>query len=212
MTVIGLIRLNSEDLVETGALTVEDASSEQPVPLAPAAETGHARWMPTAAAAGLREATVPTGRRAPTSRSSLTQSERDNGAGRFTFSSHSLTETGENRLQQSLDTLNGVVSSPDPAASEWLNAAIMLKRDAVRLRNSSQARHAAVLLTLADALTFTGPSEPTLDVGASRVLRQALALLTNPFISQEAEENLVIEMISLGWNLAPASSGQPLDH
>lgn len=212
MTVTKLLRPRSEEPVETGGLPVSDASNEQPISLMPSGAISHAKGVrpSSVATSGFREDAVSSVPRRPTGQPGLMRSERDNGTGRFTFTSHALTETGESRLHQSLDTLSKVVSSPDCGAGEWLDAAATLKRDAVRLRNSSQARHAAVLLTVADALIFTAPSRPTLDEGASRALQQALALLTNPFISQEAEENLVVELITLGWNLAPASNGQPL--
>ncbi len=136
--------------------------------------------------------------------------ERGAGSDSFRFAYHPRTAGGESRLHRSMAALRNVASPPEAVAGEWLEAAAILKRDAVRLRDTSHARHATVLLTLADALTFTAPSEPTLETGAVGVLQRGLSLLTNPFVSQEAEENLAIELISAGWNLAPASTGAPL--
>ncbi len=124
------------------------------------------------------------------------------------FSSRSHDARPYSPLSVSLEALSRAASSPDAGA--WLEAAATLKRDAVRLRNSSTyGRHAAVLLTLADALTFTRPSDPTLRPGASAVLQRGLAVLTDPFVSTEAERDLMRELLSRGWNVAPASEGLP---
>jgi hypothetical protein len=61
-----------------------------------------------------------------------------------------------------------------------------------------------VLLTLADALTFTVPSDATLRSGAPEVLQQGLSVLTEPFVSTEDEKRLMMDLLSRGWNLAPA--------
>lgn len=210
MTKIELLRPHEEP-VESDGLPV--AASEEPFELEPAPEpASESKWAPSPVA-GVHSASKgasTTARVTPRSTFDAMRAERASGNGAFRFVYHPSADTGESRLQRSLDALSNIVVSPAPVAGEWLDAAAILKRDAVRLRNSSQARHATVLLTLADALTFTAPSEPTLDMVASEVLQRGLALLTNPFISQEAEENLDIELISAGWNLAPASTGAPL--
>jgi hypothetical protein len=91
-----------------------------------------------------------------------------------------------------------------------LDAASVLKRDAVRLRNSSSyGRHAYVLLTLADALTYTDPSDPTLKPRASELLESGISILTEPFVSTETEKDLMKGLLSHGWNIAPASEGHP---
>jgi len=92
---------------------------------------------------------------------------------------------------------------------EALETAAALKRAALQFRNSSRQRHAAVLLSLADALTFTeaeelGPDGPT-------ALLNGVALLTEPFVSESAEEELLVDLLTHGWNLAPAADGNPLD-
>ena len=92
---------------------------------------------------------------------------------------------------------------------EALETAAALKRAALRLRNSSRQRHAAVLLSLADALTFTEAEE--LGPDGSTALLRGVALLTEPFVSESAEEELLVELLTHGWNLAPMADGNPLD-
>jgi hypothetical protein len=124
------------------------------------------------------------------------------------FSSRTHDAQPYSPLSVSLEALSRAASRPDAGA--WLDAAATLKRDAVRLRNSSAyGRHAAVLLTLADALTFTRPADPTLRPGASDVLQRGLAVLTDPFVSTDAERDLMRNLLSHGWNIAPASEGLP---
>jgi hypothetical protein len=110
--------------------------------------------------------------------------------------------TKQSRLRRSFEALGRVRSSKEPA--DWLEAASVLKADAVRFRNSTAARHSAVLLAAADALTFTDPSDPTLDPTAQNSLVRALSLLSEPFIAERAEEDFLVALIQAGWNLAPA--------
>lgn len=128
----------------------------------------------------------------------------------ITFSSRSNDAKGDGPLRFSLVALSKAASEHSGNPGDWLDAASVLKRDAVRVRNSSSlGRHASVLLTLADALTFTLPSDPTLRPGATDALQRGLSVLTEPFISTETEKGLMIHLLSRGWNLAPASEGKP---
>ena len=106
------------------------------------------------------------------------------------------------RLRSSFEALGAIRSSRD--AADWLEAASALKADAIRLRNSSAARHSAVLLATADALTFTDPEDPNLDPTAFESLERALAILGEPFIAERSEEDFLVGLIRSGWNLAPA--------
>jgi hypothetical protein len=108
----------------------------------------------------------------------------------------------EGRLRRSFEALGAVRS--DRGAADWLEAATALKADAIRLRNSFAARHSAVLLAAADALTFTDPQDPALDSSSFESLERSLALLSEPFIAERAEEDFLVELIRTGWNLAPA--------
>jgi hypothetical protein len=209
--VFELLRPPRVDPVEPGASA--STASEEPFALE-AAPVPAPRWFSPSASAvrgaweGWSEtARTPAGSLADAIR---TEPEGSNGGRVIRFFGHAPVDTAENRLRRSMAALGKLAASPEPVPEEWLEAAAILKRDAVRLRNTSQARHASVLLILADALTFTAPSAPTLENGALKVFQRGLALLTDPFISQEAEESLDIELISSGWNLAPASTGEPL--
>jgi hypothetical protein len=66
-----------------------------------------------------------------------------------------------------------------------------------------------VLLALADALIFTLPSD--LGSDAFGALLEGVRLVTSPFVSETAEEDLLVRLLTTGWNLAPESSGAPLD-
>jgi hypothetical protein len=110
-------------------------------------------------------------------------------------------------LRASFAAISGLRASSSPA--DWPEAAAVLKRDAVRLRNTHLARHSSVLLALADALTFTDPADPALGGSAAVVFDRSLSLLSEPFIGEPAEEDFLSEMLSQGWNLAPASSLAP---
>jgi hypothetical protein len=122
------------------------------------------------------------------------------------FSPRKSTADATGSLRLSLDALSKAAAETDSGV--WLDAAATLKRDAVRLRNSSAyGRHAAVLLTLADGLTFTRPSDPTLEASATEALHRGLSVLTDPFISTDAEKDLMKDLLSRGWNIAPASEG-----
>lgn len=118
---------------------------------------------------------------------------------RFTLSPIAGDREGS-RLSASFAALAGVRTSSAPAA--WIGAAAILKRDAVRLRNSPFSRHADVLLALADALTFTDPDE--VSDRSMAALERGLGVLSEPFVSETTEENFLIDLMAQGWHLAPA--------
>lgn len=211
MTRSGLFEPPANTRDEVGALAVADTLGDAPIDLAcsPAAGTVQSATVP---------ATTPTPEQQPLAGRNLRPTDptylrnlnrieaSSPGAVSFSF------RTGDARtygpLHFSLSALSKAASSHD--AGDWLDAASALKRDAVRLRNSSGlGRHASVLLTLADALTFTLPSDPTLRPGASQILQRGLSVLTEPFISTDDEKGLMKELLSHGWNIAPASEGHP---
>ena len=105
------------------------------------------------------------------------------------------------RFPASFAALRALRSDRSPAG--WSEAASTLKRDAVRLRRSPYGRHASVLLAVADALTFTEPSDPRITSQAAAMLDHCLALLTEPHISEPAEEALLVDLLSEGWSLTP---------
>ncbi len=113
-------------------------------------------------------------------------------------------ELAPGRFRASLAALRALRSDRSPAG--WSEAAATLKRDAVRFRHSRYRRHAAVLLALADALTFTEPTDPTLDAQAAAALDRGLSLLGEPHITDSAEEALLVDLLSHGWNLTPSVS------
>lgn len=108
----------------------------------------------------------------------------------------------EGRLRSSFGALASVRLSH--ARADWLEAAAALKADALRLRNSHLGRHADVLLSIADALTFTDPEGSSLDEQSLLVLQQGLSLLGEPFVSESAEEQFLVDLLRAGWHLAPA--------
>lgn len=111
--------------------------------------------------------------------------------------------TGESeagRLSASFAALAKLRGSRAPGA--WIETAATLKRDAVKLRNSAFSRHADVLLVLADAVTFTDPADAS--DRSMAVLERGLALLSEPFIGEPAEEAFLIDLMAQGWHLAPA--------
>ncbi len=124
------------------------------------------------------------------------------GSSTLRFPSRSGAAQGRGPLYCSLTALSNAASNGD--AGDWLDAASVLKRDAVRLRNSaSLGRHASVLLMLADALTFTTPGDPTLEPGASQAIQRGLSVLTDPYVSTEDEKSLMTDLLSRGWKVAP---------
>jgi hypothetical protein len=127
------------------------------------------------------------------------------GAGpiRFTISSPVQGEMGSHRLRSSFKAISRLRSQR--SAGDWVEAAATLKQDAVRLRNTHYARHSSVLLALADALTFTEPSDLTLDAQATSVFNHSLSLLNGSYVSEPDEEAFLIEMLSHGWNLSPSA-------
>jgi hypothetical protein len=112
-----------------------------------------------------------------------------------------------NPLRASFAALGQVKSSS--ALSDWIEAAATLKDDAVRLRHTHYSRHSAVLLALADALTFTEPSDSVLD-SRTAMIERGLALLSEPLVTESKEEDFLVDLLSHGWNLTPASTGEPV--
>lgn len=104
------------------------------------------------------------------------------------------------QLSASFAALAGLRMSSTAAA--WIETAATLKRDAIRLRNSPFARHADVLLVLADALTFTDPGQ--VDDRSMAVLERGLGVLSEPFVSETAEEAFLTDLMTQGWHLAPS--------
>lgn len=113
-------------------------------------------------------------------------------------------ESHPRRFPSSLAALRALRSDHSPAG--WSEASATLKRDAIRLRRTHYARHASVLLALADALTFTEPADPTLDAQAPAALEHGLSLLGEPHITDSAEEAFLVDLLSRGWNLTPSVS------
>jgi len=108
-------------------------------------------------------------------------------------------------MRGSLEALSAVRSSG--AGADWVEAAAILKRDVAALRDTSYSRHAAVLLALADALTFTEPAEVSVAEEVQPLFSHALGLLSEPYISEADEEEFLGQLLEAGWNLAP-SAGQ----
>lgn len=113
-----------------------------------------------------------------------------------------------NPLRRSLDALLEVRSGSQSGLL-WLEAASILKADAVRLRPSTLSRHSSVLLAIADALTFTEPDQASLQF-SKETLDRCLQVLTSSFISEQTEESLLIDLLEHGWNLVPSGGSDPL--
>jgi hypothetical protein len=114
----------------------------------------------------------------------------------------------ESRFRPSFEALANIQLTHSSA--DWLEAATVLKSDALRLRNSHLARHADLLLAIADALTFTGPQDALINEQSFSVLRQGLSLLSEPFVGEPAEEEFLINLLKTGWHLAPTVGPQVL--
>lgn len=111
------------------------------------------------------------------------------------------------RLRRSFGVLTQIKSSR--SAADWLEAAAILKEEAVRLRETQYARHSSVLLALADGLTFTDPSDATAEIQTGTFDR-ALALLSEPFLAEPEEEDFLVDLLAHGWNLAPSADDASL--
>lgn len=111
------------------------------------------------------------------------------------------------RMRRSFGVLTQVRTSR--SAGDWLDAAAVLKEEAVRLRDTQYARHSSVLLALADALTFTDPSDETVEIQAGTFDR-ALALLSEPFLAEPEEEDFLVDLLAHGWNLTPSADDASL--
>jgi len=114
----------------------------------------------------------------------------------------------ESRLRPSFEALANIQLTH--SAADWLEAAAVLKSDALRLRNSHLARHADLLLAIADALTFTGPKDTLINEQSFSALQQGLSLLSEPFVGEPAEEEFLINLLKTGWHLAPTVDSQAL--
>jgi hypothetical protein len=210
MTGVQLLERPAEKLAETGGFAVTDPADEAPIKLGGLSDTVPEGSISRLIATPTPE---PPDRRSPVAgwetRLNLNGLE-GNSVPAVRLSSRAEQGRDYGPLHYSLVALSKVASAPSGDPGEWLDAASALKRDAVRVRNSSSlGRHAAVLLTLADALTYTVPSDPTLRLGATEALQRGLSVLTEPFVSVEAEKRLMIELLNCGWNIAPASEGKP---
>ncbi len=102
--------------------------------------------------------------------------------------------------------LKDVALSPGEAdEATWLEAAQRLRRAAVVGRDRAP-RHAALALILGDALTFTRAA--SLSQGWRSPLLAGLSTLQSPFVSADAERNLVRALLRAGWKLtAPLDEG-----
>ena len=209
MTGTTLLERPTEKFAEAGGFAVEDPADKTPIKLGGAPKMAPVDQITQPPATPTPEprvgSLVPPGWKAFLD---LNRLEGSQGA-TITFSSRFDDAKGDSSLRFSLVALSQAASGHSDDPGDWLDAASVLKRDAVRVRNSSSlGRHASVLLTLADALTFTLPSDPTLKPGATDALKRGLSVLTEPFISTEAEKGLMIDLLSRGWNLAPAFEGK----
>lgn len=105
-------------------------------------------------------------------------------------------------LRASLEALGELRAGAGVA--DWFETASILKSDVVRLRNTNYSRHAAVLLALADALSFTEPDEVAPAEEAKPLFSHALGLLSEPYISEASEEEFLAGLLMAGWNLTPS--------
>jgi len=128
-------------------------------------------------------------------------SEEAGAATQIVFDEKPATGGRRTALRASLETLSELRSNA--ATVDWIEAATVLKRDVVRLRDTNYSRHAAVLLALADALTFTEPAEVFAPEDGT-LFSHVLGLLSEPYISEPDEEEFLTELLTAGWNLAPS--------
>lgn len=137
--------------------------------------------------------------------------EEAGGAVQIVFDKRTATDPRRTPLRASLEALGELRT--DAAVADWLEVAVILKRDVVRLSDTNYSRHAAVLLALADALTFTESAEVPVAEDAKFLLSHALGLLSEPYISEASEEEFLGELLMAGWNLAPSKeqSLEPVD-
>lgn len=129
------------------------------------------------------------------------RAQERHGSVQILFENPPYSGRGQTPLRASLEALGEVRSHAE--GIDWLEAAIVLKRDVVRLRDSNYSRHAAVLLALADALTFTETEEVPRD-RRKALMSHALGLLSEPYIAEADEEEFLGELLMAGWNLAPS--------
>jgi hypothetical protein len=217
MTGTALLKRSTEKFAEAGGFAIADPADKAPIKLGAVPKMALVDQVTQPPATPTPEppdagGPVPAGSPVPAGWKALLNVNRleGNQGATIRFSSRSDGAKGDGPLRFSLVALSKAASGLSGNPGDWLDAASVLKRDAVRVRNSSSlGRHASVLLTLADALTFTLPSDPTLRPGATDALQRGLSVLTEPFISTETEKGLMIDLLSRGWNLAPASEGKP---
>lgn len=126
----------------------------------------------------------------------------DTAAVQIVFDESPLVGRSGTSMRASLEALSELRSGAETV--DWLEVAVILKRDVARLRDTNYSRHAAVLLALADALTFTDPAELSATEGTEPFFRHAIGVLSEPYISEATEEEFLGKMLMAGWNLAPS--------
>lgn len=141
------------------------------------------------------------------------ESDEVGGAVQIVFDESPVAGASRNPLRASLGALSDLRSQHTADGVDWFEAAAVLKRDVASLGDTNYSRHAAVLLALADALTFTEPAEVLLGDAWKPLLSHALGLLSEPYISEASEEEFLAELLVGGWNLTPSEEQalEPVD-
>lgn len=135
------------------------------------------------------------------------ESENGDPLGRFDFGRDSQRDKESSPFVESIRAL-AALRHEGQDGKDWIEAARILKSDALRFR-STMSRHAAVLLAISDALIFTEPTDQTLDFQVA-TLNRGISLLAEPFVSEPDEEAFLTDLLEHGWNLVPSAGTEPL--
>jgi hypothetical protein len=176
----------------------ENQVREEPIPLSEETAQDHRQGVES----GGMPLSVSTERLSPVPRS-LGEAIADSRSIRFRIPVPETKVGGASPLRRSYAVLTSIRSRH--SETDWIEAAGILKEESIRLRQTHHARHSSVLLALADALTFTEPSDPTVD-HQTAIFDRALGLLSEPFLGEPDEEDFLTDLLSHGWNLTPSAA------
>jgi hypothetical protein len=102
-------------------------------------------------------------------------------------------------LAAALAAMHQVLREP-PSLELWQDSARKLRAATAQERNRSR-RHAALALLLADVLSFTGPDDLDHQGRARDALELGWRVLSEPFVSTDAERRVTTELVRTGWQL-----------
>jgi hypothetical protein len=109
-------------------------------------------------------------------------------------------------LGEALAVLQRLLDATSPDAAVWQDAARQLKA-LLQAEGNRSRRHAALILLLSKALSYTSPDQLEDTSAAAEVLDRGRQLLSGSFVSESNEREVMDGLLAAGWRITRPYGG-----